>query len=181
MLYNIFSFLAVLSIPTVKTHAVSSRRGDEVLKAHAPSAARRKQLLVLCIRTGLRPSRDTAFCFSPLSPSCFFSGFCLFLWLAVPWTSEQHTPPYTTATLFSRPLSCSFCLFCRQLAAANVLAVLGGCACLCSRPELSLTFPRLLVLRLGLNSHSHKPKKQNVYFLFMNPLGSTSEPQGTPR
>ena len=50
-----------------------------------------------------------------------------------------------------------FCQVCRQPAAANVLAVLGGCVCLCSRPELSLTFPRLLVLRLGLNSHSHKP------------------------
>ena len=104
----VFCLLAVLSILTVKTPAVSSRRGDEVLKAHAPSGARRKQLLVLCIRTGLRPSRDTAFCFSSLSPSCFFSGFCLFLWLAVPWTSEQRTPPCTTATLLSRPLSCSF-------------------------------------------------------------------------
>ena len=86
-------------------------------------------------------SRDTAFCFSSLSPSCFFSGFCLFLWLAVPWTSEQHRPPCTTATPLSRPLSSTFCQVCRPPAAADVLAVLGGCVCLCSRPELSLTFP----------------------------------------
>ena len=52
-----------------------------------------------------------------------------------------------------------FCQVCRQPAAANVLAVLGGCVCLCSRTELSLTCPRLLVLRLGLNSHSHKPSR----------------------
>ena len=40
------------------------RRGGEVLKAHAPfCGVFRKLQLALCIRTGFRPSRDTAFLF----------------------------------------------------------------------------------------------------------------------
>ena len=145
---NLFCLIAVLSILTVKTPAVSSRRGDEVLKAHAPSGARRKQLLVLCIRTGLRPSRDTAFCFSSLSPSCFFSGFCLFLWLAVPWTSEQRTPPCTTATLLSRPLSCSF-----------LPGLPTTCCCECSRRPWGMC---LSLLPSGAFSHISPPPRASI-------------------
>ena len=96
------------------------------------------------------------FFFSSFSLSCFFSGFFLVLWLAVPWTSEQRTPPCTTATF---PVGHFLVLFARS--ADNLLLrsfspSLGNVSV--SAPvELSLTFPRLLVLRLGLSSHSHKP------------------------
>ena len=119
-----------------------------MLKAHAPSGARRKQLLVLCMRTGLRPSRHTAFCFSSLSPSCFFSGFCLFLWLAVPWTSEQRTPPCTTATLLSRPLSCSF-----------LRGLSTTCCCECSRRPWGMC---LSLLPSGAFSHISPPPRASI-------------------
>ena len=113
--------------------------------------------LYVCIRTGLRPSRDTAFAFLlfllPVSSLAFVS-FCGLLFLGRQSSVHRRVRPLLFSVGHFLVL---FCQVCRQPAAANVLAVLGGCVCLCSRPELSLTFPRLLVLRLGLNSHSHKP------------------------
>ena len=145
---KVFLIPSVLSFPTVKTLAVSSRGGDNVLKACFAWACR-KQLLAPCICMGFRPSRDTAL-FSFLS---LFSGFLLFPWFAVPWRSEHRTPPCTTATLFSQPLSSTFLLL--------VPGLPTTCCCECSRHpwgmclfllrlELSLTRPRLLVLRFVL-------------------------------
>ena len=68
-------------------------------------------------------------------------------WSTAPWSSEQRTPPCATATVFSRPLPsfflppCFFCQVCRQLAAANVLAILGECACFCSGGAFSHISP----------------------------------------
>ena len=75
------------------------------------------------------------------------SGFPPLPWSTAPWSSEQRTPPCATATVFSRPLPsffllpCFFCQVCRQLAAANVLAILGECACFCSGGAFSHISP----------------------------------------
>ena len=75
------------------------------------------------------------------------SGFPPFPWSTAPWSSEQRTPPCATATVFRRPLPsfflppCFFCQVCRQLAAANVLAILGECACFCSGGAFSHISP----------------------------------------
>ena len=63
--------------------------------------------------------------------------------------------PFQEATSFFLLLF-FLCQVFRQLAAANVLAILGECACFCSCGAFSLTFPVLLVLRSGLNSPPHK-------------------------
>ena len=67
-----------------------------------PQAAAGSCILHCAVCMGFRPSRDTvlfsSLCFlrpSSLSVACY------------PWTTKQCTPPCTTATLLSRPLSCS--------------------------------------------------------------------------
>ena len=59
---------------------------------------------------------------------------------------------------FSRPLPCSFCQVFRQLAAANVLAVLGECVCFCSRGAFShISPPPRASIRLELAfTHTHR-------------------------
>ena len=86
----------------------------------------------------------------------FFSGFFLVLWLAVPCTSEQRTPPCTTATFSVGHILVLFARSADNLLLRTFSPSLGNVSV--SAPvELSLTYPHLLVLRLGLNSHSHKP------------------------
>ena len=75
------------------------------------------------------------------------SGIPPLPWSTAPWSSEQRTPPCATATVFSRPLPSFFLPPCflrqvfRQLAAANVLAILGECACFCSGGAFSHISP----------------------------------------
>ena len=88
------------------------------------------------------------FFFSSLSPFCFFSGFCFFLWLAVPWMSEQRTPPCTTATLLSRPLSCSF-----------LPGLPTTCCCECSRRPWGMC---LSLLPSGAFSHISPPPRASI-------------------
>ena len=114
----------------------------------------RKQLLALCIRTGLRSSRDTAFSFLLflfLASSLAFFSFCGLLFLGRQSSVHRRVRPL----LFSVghfPVACArssdnllLRMFSPSLGNVSVSAPV----------ELSLTFPRLLVLRLGLNSHSH--------------------------
>ena len=81
------------------------------------------------------------FFFSSFPLPCFFSGFFLVLWLAVPWSSEQRTPPCTTATFPVGHFLVLFCQVCRQLAAANVLLFLFLVSSLASFLVLWLAVP----------------------------------------
>ena len=121
----------------MKSRAVSSRGGEEVLKAHAPSwmcAASSCWLCAFCIVQSAWGSDP------PGTPSCsllcVFCGLLLFPWLAI--LGRQSSVRRRV-----RPLLFSvghhflvLCQVCRQLAAANVLAI-GGCVCLCSRGAFS--------------------------------------------
>ena len=97
---------------------------------------------------------------TPLSLlSCLSSGFLPSQWSTLPWSSEQRTPPCATAILFMRPLPSLFLLFsCARSSGNSLLRMfspsLGNVPAI-APVELSLTFPLLLVLRLGLNSPSH--------------------------
>ena len=88
----------------------------------------------------------------------------LFLWLAVPWLSEQRTwhlchvrPLLTRVTLStrsSRPFSFVFCQVSRRPAAANAFVDLGGCVRLCSGgASAHFPPPHRVVLGPGLDLH----------------------------
>ena len=135
------TILAVLSFLTVKTLAVSSRGGEEALKACAPFGACVASSCWLCAYVrGSGPPGTPLFLF-------FFFSFLLLLWLfsrSVACCSLDVRAAYTAVYdryFSSRPLPCSFCQVCRQLAAAIVLAVLGECVCFCSRGAFSHISP----------------------------------------
>ena len=148
-----FAILAVLSIPTVKTLAVSSRGGEEVLKAHAPAGACAASSCWLCayVRGSGPPGTPPSF-LSCLSSVAFFSLRGL-LFLGRQSSVHRRVRPLLFSVghflvLFARSAdNWLLRMFSPSLGDVSVSAPV----------ELSLTFPRLLVLRLGLNSHSHKP------------------------
>ena len=134
--------------------AVGSRSGDEVLKA-CPIWACRKQLLAPRIRAGFRPSRDTAFSsFLPLLWLSSFSVVNCSLVLRAAYAAVCDCYPFQEATSFFLP-PFFLCQVFRQLAAMRMLSPSLGNVPAFAPVELSLTFPLLLVLRLGLNSPSH--------------------------
>ena len=131
--------------------AVGSRSGDEVLKA-CPIWACRKQLLAPRIRAGCRPSRDTAFSsFLPILWLSSFSVVCCSLVLRAAYAAVCDCYPFQAATSF-------LLVSCARSSDNSLLRMFSpslGNVPAFAPVELSLTFPRLLVLRLGLNSLSH--------------------------
>ena len=93
----------------------------------------------------------------------FSFSFLVLLWLlslSVACCSLDVRAAYTAVYDRYSSQSATFLFFFARSADNLLLRMfspsLRGCVCLCSRPQLSLTFPRLLVPRLGLNSHSHR-------------------------
>ena len=133
--------------------AVGSRSGDKVLKACPSGHAASSCWLRAYVRgSGLPGTRLSLL-------SCLSSGFLPSQWSTAPWSSEQRTPPCATAILFSRLLLPSILLVSCAKSSDNLLLrmlspSLGNVPAF-APVELSLTFPLLLVLRLGLNSPSH--------------------------
>ena len=140
---------------------VGSLSGDEVLKA-CPTWACRKQLLAPRIRAGFRPSRDTAF--SSFLPPLAFLLFRGQLLLG-PQSSVRRRVrllPFSVGHF----LPSSFLLVsCARSSDNSLLRMFSpslGNVPAFAPVELSLTFPRLLVLRLGLNSPSHNLLRPGV-------------------
>ena len=123
------------------------------LRPYSIQGVCRKQLLIPCAQYGVQALPGHRL----FSLICFLLVLWCFplLWLAVPWSSEQRTPSCTTATFSGKSLPRFF-----ARSADNLLLRLFspslGYVSVSAPVVLSLTFPRLLVLRLGLNSHPHK-------------------------
>ena len=148
----------MLSFPcerSVKTLVVSSRGGEEELKAHAPSwvcAASSCWLLhsTLCSLRGVQTlPGHRLFLFFVFSAAFFSFRGLLSLDDKAAYTAVYDRYSSQSATTF---------LFFARSADNWLLRMFSplGDVFVSAPVELSLTFLRLLVLRLGLNSHSHK-------------------------
>ena len=92
-------------------------------------------------RAGFRPSRDTAFSsFLPLLWLSSFSVVNCSLVLRAAYAAVCDCYPFQEATSFFLP-PFFLCQVFRQLAAANVVAILGECACFCSGGAFSHISP----------------------------------------